>query len=191
MRSRRVEARPRCRGREMTARRCSVVAVVVALGLGLGAGAARADGWGAREYAAAGVPDLGRKWSTAEIRTAVDAIKRAVAGHPERLPRAGDAHSGAVFAKLLEPPPAVDPSAAVDDQVAAHFERYRALADAGDLYGAVAQRSMPPEWVALYGVVLHEAAELAKLWKPFVAALPPGDDRLPHRRALVTKLHEG
>src|SRR4051812_33985372 len=54
---------------DMTARRRGVVAVVIALGLGLGAGGADAGGWGTREYAAAGVPDLGRPWSAADIRT--------------------------------------------------------------------------------------------------------------------------
>lgn len=172
------------------ARRCAVAIVVGMLGLGLGAGGARAAGWATRDYVAAGVPDLGRAWSTADIRKAVDAISRAVAGHPERLPRKGDPRSGAVFAKLLEAP-AFDRTAAVDDQVTAHFERYRALADAGDLYKAVAVKSMPPEWVAYYGVVLHEATELEKLSAAYIAALKPGDDRLPHRRALVAKLHDG
>jgi len=169
-------------------RRC-VLAVAVAM-LVLGVRGARAADWATRDYVAAGVPDLGRRWSTADIREAVDAITRAAARHPERLPRYRHASSGAVFAKLLKPPPE-DRTVAVDAQVAAHFERYRALADAGNLYGAVAQRAMPREWIELYGVVLHEAAAIEQLSGPFIAALAPGDDRLPARRAMVAKLRDG
>jgi hypothetical protein len=168
-------------------RGCAVAVTVAILLLG---GGARAAAWGSKEYAAAGVPDLRRRWSTADLRTAVDALTRAVAGHPERLPRAHDPSSGPVFAKLLDPPP-LDPAAAIDAQVLAHFERYRALVDAGALYGAIAQRAMPPEWVALQGIVLHEAAELERRSAPFLAALPPGDDREPDRRAMIAKLRDG
>jgi hypothetical protein len=97
----------------------------------------------------------------------------------------------------LKPPPPrprrplIPSAAAVDAQVVAHFERYRALADAGDLYGAIARRSMPREWIELYGVVLSEAAALERLPQPFIAALAPGDPRLPDRRAMIAKLREG
>jgi hypothetical protein len=172
-------------------RRRGTLALALALAVAmlvLGARGARGAGWGTSDYVAAGVPDLARPWSTAEIRKAVDAITRASAGHPERLPRHRSASSGAVFAKLLELPPQ-DRTASVDAQVVAHFERYRALADAGDLYGAVARQAMPREWIELYGAVLHEAVALEQLSGPFIAALAPGDSRLPERRAMVAKLH--
>lgn len=174
-------------GAHGTRRRCACAILLAVLFLG---GAAHAAPWASRDYVAAGVPALHQPWSTAELRRAVEALTRAVAGHPERIPRAHDAASGAVFAKLLEPIP-VDPRASVDAQVLAHFERYRALVDAGALYGAVAQRSMPPEWLALQGIVLRETVELERLSGPFLAALPPGDDRLPARRDMIAKLHDG
>lgn len=163
---------------------------VVVVMLAFGAREARAADWATRDYAAAGVPDLGRRWSTADLRKAVDAIARAAVGHPERLPRYRNARSGAVFAKLLEPP-LVEQTTAIDAQVVKHFERYRALVDAGELYGAIAQRSMPREWIELTGVVLLEAAALEQLSGPFIAALTPSDDRLPARRAMLAKLHQG
>jgi hypothetical protein len=169
-------------------RRC-VIAVVISL-LVIGARSAHAAGWSTRDYIAAGVPDLTRPWSTKDLRNAVDAITRAAAGHAERLPRYHSPSSGAVFAKLMEPPKE-EVAAEVDAQVAAHFERYRALVDAGSLYSAIARQSMPREWIELTGVVLHEAVALEQLSGPFIAALPPGDDRLAGRRAMVAKLHDG
>src|SRR4029079_12996938 len=67
--------------------RCTLAAASAVALLVLGARDARAADWGTRDYIAAGVPDLGRPWSNADLRKAVDAIIRAAAGHPERLPR--------------------------------------------------------------------------------------------------------
>lgn len=163
---------------------------IIAIALALGSGAARAGDWGTRDYVAAGVPDLGQPWSTADLRKAVDAITRAVAGHPERLPRYHSPSSGAVFAKLLEPTP-LDRTATVDAQVTAHFERYRPLVDASTWYRAIAKKSMPHEWLELTNIILHEAVAMEQLSGPFLAALAPGDSRLPDRRAMVAKLRDG
>src|SRR4051794_24919887 len=84
------------------------------------------EAWGTADYVAAGVPDPGHAWSSAELTKASAAIAAAAADHDDRLPRFRGARSGAVFARLLEAP-ADDATRPVAPRLGEHLARYEAL----------------------------------------------------------------
>lgn len=169
-----------------------VIAIVLAGGMRevrADIGGAKVDAWGTAEYVAAGAPDPGRAWSTAELGKAVDAIAQAVADHAERLPRYRGAKSGKVFARLIEVSPE-DMSLAVTDRMIAHLQRYEAMNKASKWY-ANGLGPPPREQIELFAVLLHESVVLSGIVGPFMATFARDDPSLPARRNGLLKFREG
>jgi hypothetical protein len=162
---------------------------VVAVVLACGSHDARAEAWGTSDYVAAGVPDPAGAWSSAKLKTAVDAIDQAAAGHPERLPRYRGAKSGAVFAKLLDRP-RDDFSAPVTARLGMHLERFEAFNKASKLY-ANGLGPPPREQIELFSALLHEAVAIGDLSGPFLATFSRDDPSLPTRRQGLVTFREG
>lgn len=163
---------------------------IVTVVLVLTARPASAEEWATRDYVAAGVPDPGRPWSTAELQQAVDAIARAAADHPERLPRHRGASSGPVFARLVEER-TDDKTAPIGARFAAHTERVGALTQAFKLYGDGVSRPPVREQFELMHAMLREAMVIGALSDPFLATFRADDPSLPTRRDGLAKLGLG
>lgn len=130
------------------------------------------------QYVAAGVPDPGHVWTTADLETAATALSHL---ERERLPP----HTSAIFAKLVAPA-ADDPSAPIEQRMQDRGARYETLNRASKLY-AVSSR----EQLDLFAALLTEGVAISKLADPFLATFPPDDPKLPIRREGIAKMYSG
>jgi len=162
---------------------------VVAFALACCSRHAPPEAWGTSDYVAAGVPDPGHPWTSAEIAKASDAIAQASTDHADRLPRYNGARSGKVFASLVATP-ADDPAEPPTAKLGAHLARFQALDKVSKLY---LRGLLPPtrDQIELFDALLHEAVALDALSAAFLASFAADDPSLPARRAGLEKFHTG
>ncbi len=134
------------------------------------------EAWGTTDYVAAGLPSIDHTWTIDEHEAAGAALAKAVEGHRERLPHLGGAKSGAVFARIAEPTPTardvvLDPKT----DFIVHARRFETTNLISKLYTVDPLAAATADYLALYGVLLHETVELDRTADPFLALYPAGD----------------
>ncbi len=162
-------------------------ALVLLLVLGCSKQPARApEAWGVADYAKAGIA-IDKPWAPDDYPAAAAVLKQLLPDHRDRLPRFHGDKSGAVFAKLMTPPPD-DSAAPIAARFFAHMTRGEALQTLSKLYSAV-----PPsrELIEVMGANLGEAAALATEAEPFLASFGPDDPQRAIRLDGLAKMRTG
>lgn len=175
----------------------AAVALVVALGFSLGACSSNkanqlpAEAWSMDDYVKAGVPALDHPWTVDDHEIASTVLLKETQGHRNRLPHKEGAKSGALFARIAEPPAAPVEGAPPDQTFILHARRFEAANEISKLYTVDAFQTANAEYAALTGVLLHEAAILMVAGPAFLATFPPDDPSRPAREEGLAKMRTG
>jgi hypothetical protein len=150
-----------------------------------------AEVWGMDDYVKAGVPALDHPWTVDDHEVASTVLLKETQGHRNRLPHKDGARSGALFARIAEPPAAPVADAPADQTFILHARRFEAANEISKLYTVDAFQTANAEYAALTGVLLHEAAILMVAGPAFLATFPADDPSRPVREEGLGKMRTG
>jgi hypothetical protein len=150
-----------------------------------------AEAWSVDDYVKAGVPAPDHTWSPDEHEAALAALARETKGHRDRLPHKDGPKSGAVFARIAEQPAGPSPGADATQTFMVHGRRFEATNQISKLYTVDEWQTATPEFVALTGVMLREAAILMVAAPAFLATFPADDPTRPAREDGLAKMRSG